>query len=177
MKVVVLIWLVWFFAFPVAAQSSCGAALPKAPSLLDLRLGMTVAEVQNVFGRDLRVKVKTRGNRSFFQNYIDHTAPGRLAGVRALYLRFDEGRLYQAEVFFEKNPDFKVLEDLTAAFAARNNFPAALWQIKYGRAEINCGSFSIHADLILNPHLELTDQTARARLEAAREKKSKPGKP
>jgi hypothetical protein len=170
MKIILAGWLILTAVFGAAAQNACETLLPQAPAVLGLRLGMSPAEVQAVFGPDLRVKVKTSGTRSFFQNYIKEPARGSLAGVRALYLRFDEGRLYQAEVFYEEDFRFKTLAELTSDFAAVNNFPADLWQVKYGRAEIDCGRFSIRADRVLNPRLELTDEETLAKIAAARKK-------
>ena len=156
--------------FASAAQDACGTNLRDAPALLGLRLGMPVAEVQSVFGRDLKVKVKTKGARSFFQNYPNEPAKGALAGVGALYLRFDEGLLYQIEVFYADGGKFATLGNLTSNFAAANNFPASLWRTRFGKAEIDCGNYSVRADAILNPHLEITDETVRARVEAAQKK-------
>lgn len=159
-----------FAGVAAAQQMPCPPGFDSAPALLGLRLGMTPAEVRNVFGRDLKVKVKTRGARTFFQNFIREKATGKLSGVRAIYLRFDDGRLYQIEVFYETGIVYRSLGDLLADFAARNDFSPVLWTIRDNRAEIACGAIRVQADNILNPHIELTDETARLRVAAEREK-------
>ncbi len=135
-------------------------------SLLGLRLGVSPEQARGVFGKDLKVKVKKKGQRTFFQNFIDKPAPSSLNGVRAIYLRFFDGRLYQVEIFYENRSDWQTLENFTGNFSARTNLPA--WKIENGRAEITCGEISIVADRVLNPRIELTDETIRARVEEIR---------
>jgi hypothetical protein len=56
------------------------------------------------------------------------------------------------------------------------NFPAAVWQLEKGKAVINCGAaaaVTLVADKVLNPHIEITDEAARAKVEAIRLEKSK----
>lgn len=163
MKTIVLILIFFICSLPCAAQEICD--LPNAP-LLGLRLGMSPEQARGVFGRDLKVKVKKKGQRTFFQNFIAKPAPDSLRGVRAIYLRFLDGGLYQIEIFYENPADAQTLENFTGNFSAQTNLPA--WKIENGRAEIICGEFSIVADRVLNPRIELTDETIRARVEEIR---------
>ncbi len=152
-----------------AAQEICDSS--NAPTLLNLKLGMSPEQTQNIFGRDLKIKVKKKGQRTFFQNFIEKNAPNSLSGVRAIYLRFFDGRLYQIEIFYENRGSSPTLETFVGEFSAKTNLPA--WKIENGKAKINCGEFSIAADRILNPRIELTDEIARAQVEAIREKENK----
>jgi hypothetical protein len=154
---------------PCAAQENCD--LPTAPMLLNLRLGMSPEQARNVFGKDLKIKVKKKGQRTFFQNFIKKPAPNSLSGIRALYLRFFDGRLYQIEIFYENRSDWQTLENFTNAFPIMTDLPA--WKIENGKAKIICGEFSIVADRILNPRIELTNETIRARIDESREKDKK----
>ena len=134
---------------------------------------MSPEQARSVFGRDLKIKIKKNGERTFFQNYIKQPAPNSLRGVRALYLRFFDRRLYQIEIFYEPQPNLKTLEDIAAALSSQLNFPAADWKIENNRAETVCGETSLVADHILNPRVELTDETVRAKVEVSREKDKK----
>jgi len=166
-----------FFLFSttaiVAAQETCELESKSAPLLLNLQIGMSPEQARSVFGRDLKIKIKKNGERTFFQNYIKQPAPNSLRGVRALYLRFFDRRLYQIEIFYEPQPNLKTLEDIAAALSSQLNFPAADWKIENNRAETVCGETSLVADHILNPRVELTDETVRAKVEVSREKDKK----
>lgn len=93
-----------------------------------------------------------------------------MRGVRALYLRFFDRRLYQIEVFYEPRTDLTTLEAIADALATQLNFPISDWQIKNNRAEVICGETSLVADYILNPRIELTYETVRAVVKTVREK-------
>jgi hypothetical protein len=172
-KLPVSFLLILFFAFCAAAQeNSLDCALADAPRLHGLSLGMSPAEVQSVFGKDLKIKVKSNGERGFFQNYIGKDAPGSLGGVRALYLRFLDGRLYQIEIFYEERAAVPTLEVFAANLTAQLNFPANVkWQPVKNKALIDCGAFTLVAEKLLNPRVELTD-TAKLAEAGARRKKS-----
>lgn len=161
--------LILFGALSATAQTSPpSCALTSAPRLLDLSLGMSPAEAQGVFGKDLKIKIKSSGDRTFFQNYIGKPARGKLAGVRALYLRFLDGRLYQIEIFYTERSDAPTLE----AFVAGMNLPAdADWQFAKNRAVIDCGAFTLIADKPVDPRVELTDTAINKEAEARRKKK------
>ncbi len=171
MKLILLLLLCGLNVVSAAAQENCGSE--SSPSLLGLRLQMSPAQVQSVFGKDLKVKFKTRDEKTVFQNYIGKPPPASLAGVRALYLRFIDQRLYQIEVFYEDRPDVKTLQDFTAVLSARFNTPAVAWRAEKDKALINCGAVTLVADKILNPRIEITNETDRARVEARRQEKSK----
>ena len=161
------------FAAACAAQQPCELAPRSAPLLLNLQIGMSPAQAQTIFGKDLKIKIKKSGERTFFQNFIKKPAPASLSGVRALYLRFFDRRLYQIEIFYEPRTDLPTLEAVADALATQFNFPISDWQIENNRAEIVCGETSLVADYILNPRIELTNETVRAEVEATREKDAK----
>ncbi len=171
MKLILLVLLSLFSSPLVGAQENCG--LESSPPLLGLRLQMSPEQVQSVFGKDLKIKVKKNNEKSIFQNYIEKSAPSSLAGVRALYLRFIDRRLYQIEVFYEEKSEVKTLQDFTDTLSARFNFPRSAWQPEKGKAIIKCGELTLVADKVLNPHIEITNETARAKVEAIRLEKSK----
>ncbi len=150
------------------AQDKCPSAV--APKLLGLNLGMTPLQVQNVFGRDLKIKIKDTGVRIFFQNYINDPAPGRLHGVRALYLRFLDGRLYQIEVFYEDRADWQTLDDFTKSLQTEMNLAENVWQIKQNKVLIDCGEFTVTADKVLNVRVELTNKADLVKVAELRKK-------
>jgi hypothetical protein len=163
--------LILFGAFCAAAQSAPECALADAPRLLNLRLGMSPTEVRSVFGKDPKIKVKTKGDRTFFQNYINKRPPATLLNVTALYLRFLDGRLYQIEVFYNNQQDAPTLEAFARHLSARINLPQNLnWQFAAGKAAIDCGAFRLTADKPVNPRVELTDTARLAEAEARRKK-------
>ncbi|MGI8641014.1 MAG: hypothetical protein ACR2MG_13855 [Pyrinomonadaceae bacterium] len=159
-------------ASKAAAQiEKCTPALSNAPTLLNLRLGMSPKEARNVFGGKLKIKVKKEG--SFFQNYIEKKPPPFLPNIRALYLRFFEAKLYQIEIFYELQNQKTTLEEFTDQLSAQLNLPPNLWTTEYGKAKLDCTVFSLVADNVLNPRVELTDEIIRARFEAAQANKNK----
>ena len=168
--------LILFFALLAAAQDATATApcvISNAPRINSLTLGMSPAEVRAVFGKNPSVKVKSDGDRTFFQNYINKKAPANLSGVRAFYLRFLDGRLYQIEIFYEDRADVPTLEAFTANLSAMLNLPSeANWQFKENKALIDCGAFTIAADKTINPRVELTNTAKLAEAEARRTKKS-----
>jgi len=161
------------FAFVAAAQESCELESKTAPLLLNLRIGMSPDEAQSVFGKDLKIKIKKNGERTFFQNYIKKPAPASLRGVRALYLRFFDRQLYQIEIFYEPRQDLGKLENITNVLSSQLNLPILDWKIINNRAEIKCGEISLVADNVLNPRIELTNEIIRAKVRESREKDKK----
>lgn len=155
------------------AQTTCDLASKSAPLLLSLQIGMSPEQAQAIFGKALKIKIKKNGERTFFQNYIKKPAPESLRGVRALYLRFFDRKLYQIEIFYEPQVELKSLEVVTAELAAQLNLPIPDWEIKSNSAEIKCGEISLVTDYILNPRIELTDETIRAAIESLRKKDKK----
>lgn len=167
---IILLLFVWNNV--VFAQENCDLFSKNATLLLDLKVGMSPQEAQNIFGRDLKIKVKKRGERTIFQNYIKNPAPNSLNGVRAIFLRFYDQKLYQLEIFYEPRTDLKTVEEISGVLASQLSFSAAKWQIKNKRAEISCGDLSLVADNVLNPRIEVTDNAILAKIEEKRNKKS-----
>jgi hypothetical protein len=147
-----------------SAQSTCSAE--SVPPIFRLILGQTPVEVQSLFGRTIKVGNKRKGFYSFFQNFIAKPAPASLNGVRAIYLRFFDGRLYQIEIFFEDTNNRTSIECFISGPGSKFNFPPADWKTSGPRAHLDCGSVSINADTILNPHLEITNEDTRKIVEA-----------
>jgi hypothetical protein len=170
--VVVLFSLIFAVAC-CAAQDICELAPKTAPLLLNLKIGMSPDEARSIFGKDLKIKIKKKGERTFFQNFIKKPAPDSLRGVRALYLRFFDRRLYQIEIFYEPRPDLRTLENIAAALSSQLNFPDSSWKIKNNRAETICDEISLVADNILNPRIELTDQTLSDKVKEKRKENEK----
>ncbi|HEX8248090.1 MAG TPA: hypothetical protein VF599_07960 [Pyrinomonadaceae bacterium] len=168
-----LLWLLSVFGVNCAAQSACDAQLRNAaPMLLNLKLGMSPAQAQSVFGRDLKIKNKRKGEYTFFQNFIERKAPHSLANIRALYLRFFDGRLYQIEIFYEEKSQWQTLEAFTAMLSSQWNFPANLWITEKSKARVDCGEFTLVADNVLNPRIEITNESDRAQAEDRRKGKN-----
>jgi len=161
------------FVAVAAAQETCELESKTASLLLNLRIGMSPDEARSVFSKDLKIKIKKNGERTFFQNFIKKPAPNSLYGVRALYLRFYDRRLYQIEIFYETRQDLRTLEDIINALSLQLNFPISDWKITNNRAAINCGEISLVADNILNPRIELTNEAILAKVKESREKDKK----
>ena len=166
MKFAFLIFIFLFFIAPCAAQESC--APENAPALFGLKLGMSPAQVQSILGKSLKIKISKSGQSTFFQNFIEKAAPSSLNGVRAVYLRFFDGRLYQIEIFYEQANEPRTLAGFINLQSANLNLPVTNWKIEYGIAEFNCGEFSIVADYVLNPRIQITDPVGLAKVEAIR---------
>lgn len=177
-KSAVAVSLIFFAAVFAVAQPQqqpppCDLTARSSALLLDLRAGMSPAEAQAAIGRDLKIKIKKAGERTFFQNFIKRRAPASLNAARAIYLRFFDRKLYQIEIFYEPRFDLNTLAEVTDRLAADLNFAAANWTIENNRARIVCGEISLVADLILNPRVELTDETIRRAVEEKRKKDEK----
>ncbi len=163
-------------AVPGAAQEKCGLTVNDAPDFFGLKLGMTPARVKSVLGKSLKLKIKKEG--TFFQNFITKPPPLFLPNVRALYLRFFDYKLYQIEIFYQSvnkgaERDAQSLLRFVDVLSANKNLPAGFWEDFNGRFRLNCAEFSLVADDVLNPRIELTDEAARARFEAEQERKNK----
>lgn len=171
-KLSLIILFALFCSVSITAQT-CDLNAKNAALFLNLPIGASPEQTRAIFGKALKIKIKKRGERTFFQNFIKNPAPESLRGVRALYLRFFDGKLYQIEIFYEPRADLNSLETLTNQLAAQFNFPVENWQIKNGQAEILCGETSLVADDVLNPRIELTDETIRAKIVEIRKQKEK----
>lgn len=162
-----------FWAATSAAQPPCELKLKSAPLLLNLSIGASPEDAQARLGENLKIKIKKSGERTFFQNYIKKPAPESVRGVRAIYLRFYNRKLYQIEIFYEPRQDLPNLEATVNVLSAQLDLSAADWETKNKRGQIKCGETSLAADYVLNPRIELTDETIRAAIEKAREKDKK----
>jgi len=160
MKLAAMIAMISFMGAASLAQEPCNISLNDAPEVFGLKLGMPFEQLQAVLGKNLKIKPKKTGEGSFFQNFIDQPAPSNLAGVRALFLRFFNNKVYQIEIFYEDEDKTTKLEDFLSRLSTDLHLPATAWKSKNGRAEMNCGDFLLIADNILNPHIELTDDAA-----------------
>jgi len=152
------------------AQVICDLSSKPAPLLLNLQIGMLPEQTQMIFAKALKIRIKKNGERTFFQNYIKKPAPDSLRGVRALYLRFFDRKLYQIEVFYEPRTDLKTFEDISILLLLQLDLPISKVEVKNERTKIECGNISLVADYALNPRIELTDETVRAAIEKSREK-------
>ncbi len=174
MKTTILFLLVMFPSVIYGAvQQTCQSEIKDAPTFFYLKLGMTEEEVRDAYGKELKFKPKKKGReRTFFQNFISKPPPPSLAGVRALYLRFFDHKIYQLEVFYENRAEWPTLAEFTRLLAVENNFSNEFWTIKTGEAEVKCPGFTLFADQVLNPRIELTDETGRTEVLKSRQKHS-----
>lgn len=161
LKVFFLFVLPLLFSLSSAAQEICQTELQDAPRFFNLRLGMTAPEVQTAVGKKLKVKVKKKGERTFFQNFIRKPAPSTLRGVRALYLRFFDGALYQIEIFYEEQIDWKIIAASAQFLPANFNLAQSFQENALQRIETKCAGFSLVVDNVLNARIELTNELVR----------------
>ncbi len=171
MRRILFILSILLLAFPVLAQQPCGLTVDQSPRLLNLKLGMSVSEVNSVIGRDLKVKVKPAGERTFFKNYIKKPAKGTLTGIRAIYLSFYDGGLYQIELFYQDEYRWPDLGSLLRDYSSSQSFSENYWKVKNGYAKAQCDGFSLDADRVLTPHIQLTEDAVMKRVETERDKK------
>jgi hypothetical protein len=170
MKTILLLLLIIFFTTPssVKAQEVCNLRTATAPVILNLKVGMSLEQVNSIFARNLKIKIKKSGQRTFFQNFIKKPAPPSLNGVRALYLRFFNRELYQFEIFYENKSEWQTLADFTNNLTANLNLPEATWENVKGQNTLNCSQITLVADKILNPRVEITDTSILAEIEKQR---------
>jgi hypothetical protein len=170
MKKLLFLLLFSIFALPRAsAQETCNLSISEAPTFFGLRLEMTPAQVKSVFGKSLKLKIKREG--TFFQNFIDKPQPAFLPDVRALYLRFFDRKLYQIEIFYEDRDEQQTAAQFVNVLSENLNLPVKFWENKYEKYKLNCAKFSLVADRVLSPHVELTDEATRTRFEEAQKSK------
>ena len=174
MRKYLFLFLLVILIVPCAAQNGiCNLTPNDAPPFFGLKLQMSPAQVKTIFGKKLKLNVKRKG--TFFQNFIDNPPPAFLSGVRALYLRFFDRKLYQIEVFYQNEneresaaPTEKETLEFINRLSADLNLPANDWETKDKRFyKLTCAGFSVAADRILNPRVELTDEAARVLFEEA----------
>jgi hypothetical protein len=169
----ILLWL-FLTASICAAQEksapSCSFRLEKA--VFNLRLGMSPSEAQAALQNAVKIKIKKNGGRVFFQNFINKPAPAALNGVRAIYLRFFDLRLFQIEIFYENRQEWQTVNDFVQSVSRQTNLPAAAWENVKGRQMIRCDEFTAAADKILNPRVEFTDNALKIAFDKSQEPKN-----
>jgi hypothetical protein len=159
-----------------AAQEPCQKDLAEAPAVFGLKLGMTFEQMRGVLGPAIKLKPKKSGEGSYFENFIDRPSPGSLAGVRAMYLRVFNNKIYEIEIFYENNGKPVRLEDFITRLSPELALPTPLWKVTSGSGTIDCKAFTIKADVPLNPRLQITDVTAAEDFEKAQTGKKKAAK-
>ena len=165
---IALVWLsLTLFTGSAKPQEQCTKTLAEGPSILGLRLGMSYQDLATVFGPSIKIKPAKSGEGSVFQSFAEQPAPNTLAGVRALYVRLLDNKAYQIEIFYDEQAG-ATLEDFTSRLSQEFNVPPGAWTTKHGAAMMKCNGFTLHADVVLNPRIEVTDEIALA---AFKEKK------
>lgn len=160
MKTTFTLIILGAFSLYVPAQNKCDLPLSSAPAIFNLRLGMNGDEAKRAVGGKLSIKNKAEG--VFFKNFIKKSPPNNLPGLRAIYLRFFDFRIYQIEIFYEVQPNPMTVEEFVKKFSAENKLEFDSWKIKNGIGKLECESFSIISDNYLNPRIELTDTDLKA---------------
>lgn len=156
-------------SFSAYSQENCVQITNTSEILLNLKLEMTVDEVNQKFG-SFKIKIKNSDDYRFFQNYIDRKPPKDLNGVRAIYLRFFNKKLYQIEVFYEENKYPTDIKNFAEIISTQLNLPIADWKFANRQGVLNCGETSIKADYQLNPRIELTNEAIRKQVDEANKK-------
>jgi hypothetical protein len=134
--------------------------LADAPEISGIKLAMPITDLANVVGPKIKFKPAKNGTGSFFQNFVEQAPPPKLTGTRAMYVRYFNGRVYQIEIFFEDKDKPSKLKEFTDRLSTYYELPREAWIAKNGRAELDCGTFRVSADAVLNRHIELTDVAA-----------------
>ena len=174
MKTLILLLLILCGGTIGAAQQTCQLDLQNAPALFNLRLGMSPVEARAAIGNALKIKIKKRGDKTFFQEFAKRNAPAPLENVNAIYLRFFDLRLYQIEIFYRDQNQWPTLDAFADDLRLKLNL-TALEPVK-GKRQLNCGDFSVVADKVLNPRAVLTDELTRQKVsdsQAAKKQKDK----
>ena len=167
-KLTIIFAAIFVLTSSAISQQPCSKALNEAPAINGLRLEMTFDELQPLLGQKKKTKPPKTGEGSFFLDFNELPPPDNLKGIKAAYIRFVSSKVYQIEIFYDDKDRATKLEDFTTQLSSDLNLPAASWKTKNGIARIDCGSFLLTADVILNRHVELTDNAA---LVAFKEKK------
>ena len=155
------------------SSAQCDLVIEDSPKMVGLRLGMTAAEVNAALGGAAKVKVKTDGQYSYFKSYLKKgKSKGVLTGARAFYVRFYNKRLYQVEIFYHRDYRWNSLESLISDYSSESGFPFEYWKTKHGYATAKCDSFTVKADYILNPHLEISNEAVVDAIEKEKKKKT-----
>lgn len=125
---------------------------------------MTPDEVNAVLSGAARVKVKKDSRYTFFKNYLKNNAKGVLSGARAFYIRFYERRVYQIELFYNRGYRWQELKTFVGDYSNSAGIALENFEFKNGYATAECVGFTIKADYILNPHIEITDDVVKERV-------------
>ena len=172
-KLAVLVAALTVLIVSTPAQQPCSRSLGEAPALVGFRLGMSIEQTQTALGSRFKIPKKKTGEGSLFQNFSGEQPPANLSGVHALFLRFFDFKLFQIEIFYEESAKPNKLVEFTEALSTDFAMPPAAWTIEKGRAVLDCGDFTVTADTLLNPHVELTDDAAYNAFKAKREGEKK----
>lgn len=168
-KIALLFLLI--FSFSAQAQENCTQFTKTSDILLNLQLGMTAEEVTNKIGKNLGIKTNKKDDYRFFQNYINKKPPQNLTGVRAIYLRFFEKKLYQLEIFYDENKYPSDLKNFSEVASTQLNLSVADWKIAHRQAVFKCGDVSLEIDYQLNPRVELTNEPIQKQVDEINKKK------
>lgn len=158
------------FSLSVYSQENCASIQQTSEILLNLKLGMTVDEVNKSFS-SFKIKIKNNDDFRFFQNYIDRKPPKNLNSVRAIYLRFFEKKLYQIEIFYEENKYPADIKSFSEIVSNQLNLPDDDWKFANRQAILTCGENSLAIDYQLNPRIELTNETIKKQVDEINKKK------
>lgn len=159
----------FIFSFSAYSQENCVSIQQTSQILLNLKLGMTVDEVNQRFG-NFKIKIKNNDDYRFFQNYIDRKPPKNLNGVRTIYLRFFEKRLYQIEIFYEENKYPADIKSFSEIVSNQLNLPIADWKFAHRQAVYKCAEKSLTIDYQLNPRVELTNEIVKKQVDEINKK-------
>ncbi|MDH3493259.1 MAG: hypothetical protein OEM82_06885 [Acidobacteriota bacterium] len=138
-------------------RAECTVTTGESPKLVNLRLGMSPEEVNAALGGASTVKVKKDTRYTHYRRFKKGKAKGQLAGVKTFWIRFFEKRVYSIEVFFHEYGNFQDVEYLAKRYSAAHDFAYENFEVKYGYARAECEGFSVKADYILDPHIEISD--------------------
>jgi len=155
------------------AQQPCSMSIADSPSITGLKLGMPIADLTSVIGPAIKFKPTKTGEGVFFQNFIEQEPPPKLTGTRTMYVRYFNGKVYQIEIFLDDKDQPSKLEEFTNRLSTYYELPREAWTVKNDRAEMDCGSFRVNADAILNRHIELTDAAAFAEFDQKKQRSKK----
>ena len=170
------LFFVLAFAVPAIGQQPCSLTASAAPAVSGFRLGMSYADIQQVLGPSIKVKPAKTGEGTVFESFAEAPAPQRLSGIQAFWLRLANNRVYQIEIFYADSARSQRIEDLTARLSNEFKLPSSEWKIKNNLARFECGDVLLTADIILNPHVELTDTTAKSEFDKKQAEAKKPDK-
>jgi hypothetical protein len=177
-KLIIISSIVAGFAVSTAAQLRCDLTIANAPNLSGFRLGMSFADVQAALAPNIKVKPSKTGEGTVFESFAEQKPPGKLSDLNAFWLRLDNNKIYQIEVFYSGSGHLRI-DDLIDRLSKQFKLPRDAWKTKNDYAWLDCGEFLLTADTLLNSHVELTDSRAKAEFDKklAEQKSKKKKKP